>query len=152
MEGRGAEERRSQPAIDPRIAAACLALLGPLAFTPAAIVDSAWVGPQMLGAGLGSDPLFALFGFAIFAGAVLPLLCLAVALPAWRGERYAQRLGVALALLIAASAPVGQTCRRSGDRRASARQPDRASSAIPAATPPENIRAMIRVAREWSKE
>ena len=102
MEGRGAEERRSQPAIDPRIAAACLVLLGPLAFTPAAIVDSAWVGPQMLGAGLGSDPLFALFGIAIFAGAVLPLLCLAVALPAWRGERYAQRLGVALALLIAA--------------------------------------------------
>ncbi len=84
-----------------RAGAALLAALGLLAVTPLAILDLLWIGPQMFGAGLGADGLFAAIGLVMFAGALLPLACLALAVPAWRDSRRAQRLGVGLALFIA---------------------------------------------------
>lgn len=89
--------RRPQSA---SLGAAALVALGPLSVTPLAIADAFWVGPQLFGASLGTDWLYAVLGLVAFAGAVLPLACVALGVSAWRGSRRAMRLGAGLASTI----------------------------------------------------
>ncbi len=81
------------------VGAVLLGVLGFLVVPPLAVVDSLWLGPQVLGAAVGEDRLWVVAGVGTFIFAALPVLGVAVAVALVRGGRGARALGLALALV-----------------------------------------------------
>lgn len=82
-----------------RLAALALVAFVPLAVTPLALVDQLWLGPAMIGAGLGHDPIYVGLGVVVLLGAALPLAMLALAPAVARGARRAAALAAGLVAL-----------------------------------------------------
>lgn len=87
-----------------RAAAALLVLLAVLAFTPVAVVDGLWLGPQIVGASVGEDSFYVVVGLITFLSGAIPVAMLATVPGAWRGERRPLAWGSLFAVLATALA------------------------------------------------